>query len=94
MIAVGERDGRVVLQFPGAVEWVALDPQNAADVGEAMARCAHGIAYGSKPPRSALSANVRKRLIARVQITLRSLQGQSPAYVAATLVDAVLSEVL
>lgn len=92
-LAIGERDGRVVLQFRHPVEYVALDPQNATACAEEMARVAHACLFKDKPP-NALAAHVRTRLLTRVELTMRSIKDKPPAYQAATLVDIVLSEVL
>lgn len=103
--AVGIRDGRVVVQFPSAVQWVAVDPQTAVDIGEAMARAAFELRNGRQPrdnvavlqdeiKKKATDA-LRKSMIRRSEIILRQLleRGRNHNYIATELVDRMLQEV-
>lgn len=96
-VAVGDRGGQVVLSFPRPVQWAALDPETAAQVGEAMARSAYKCRYGLEPNTNAsmIGSEVRTRLITRATHIIRSLQnkGKLPGVVAAEVVDTILSEV-
>lgn len=96
-VAIGERNGQVVLQFPNAVQWAAFDPEIARQIGEAMAREAYQIRYGKAPAdgKSTISEEVRMRLMTRVTHVIRSLQdkGKLPGFIAAQVVDTILSEV-
>lgn len=96
-IAVGERNGQVVLQFPTEIQWCALDPETARQVGEAIARGAYEVRYGKAPSRgSTLSLEIRGKLITRVQHIMRNLQElqRPPQYIASEIVDQILREVL
>lgn len=96
-IAVGDEGGQVILRFPGSVEWCALDPETARQVGEAIARAAYKAHTGREPEkgRSIISEQVRTRMITRCTHVIRSLQdkGRLPGFIAAEVVDTVLSEV-
>lgn len=96
MLAVGERDGRVVLQFPHAVRECIIDPETARQAGEAIARSAYTAHYGTPPPaaRSAISAAKRVHLKARATLIVRSLTEahKSAGYIADHVVDMLLTE--
>lgn len=103
--AVGIRDGQVVVQFPTAVQWVAVDPQTAVNIGEAMARTAFEIRNGRPPAddvavlqgeiKKKATDVLRKSMITRSEIILRQLleRGRKPNYIATELVDRMLQEV-
>ncbi len=103
-VALGIRNGQVVIHWKGARETIEFDPQNAFDLGEAMARSAHKAKFGEEPPsdRSYIADQVRARvtdqervkMIHRTTNMLRSLneQGKSPGYTAMQLVDTILAE--
>lgn len=100
--AVGDK---VVLQFPKAVQWAAVDGQTAVSVGEAMARAAHKIRYGREPASNAdvlaheikrrAVDEVRERLITRTILILRTMQEKNRRLdlQAAEVVDRILQEV-
>ena len=103
--AVGIRDGQVVMQFPHAVQWVAVDPQTAVDIGEALARAGFEIRNGH-PPRentAVLQDEIKRKatdivrlsMITRSEIILRQLleRKRSMNYIATELVDRMLQEV-
>lgn len=96
-VAIGERNGQVVLQFPESVQWAAFDPETARQIGEAIARAAYEVRFGRKPAdgKSVISEQVRMRLITRATHVIRSLQdkGKLPGFVASQVVDVILSEV-
>jgi hypothetical protein len=103
-IAIGDENGRVFLRFQKPMAWIALDPQNAFDIGEAIARAAHKARFGETPTDSAylaqqvkarLTDQLRDRLIINISTMLRSLQeqGKSPGQMALHVVDTILSEV-
>lgn len=104
-IAIGDEGGRVFLRFKEPIAWVALDPQNAFDIGEAIARAAHKARFGGEAPadssylaqqvRARLTDQLRDRLIISISTMLRSLQeqGKSPGQMALHVVDTILSEV-
>lgn len=96
-IAIGDENGQVFLRFQHAVEWIALDPGNALQIGEAIARSAYAARYGKRPQQqdSIISKEVRQRLVNRINVMLTSMASQrrSRAYMAAQIVDTILSEV-
>lgn len=103
--AVGIRNGQVVMSFPLAVQWVAVDPQTAVNIGEALARAGFEIRNG-RPPRDNVAVlqeeikkkatdMVRQSMIRRTEIILVQLleRGRKPTYIATELVDRMLQEV-
>lgn len=96
-VAIGERNGQVVLTFPQPVQWAAFDPETTRQICEAMAREAYQIRYGKAPAdgKSVISEEIRARLMTRVTHVIRSLQdkGKLPGFIAAQVVDTILSEV-
>ncbi len=96
-VAVGEENGRVILRFPKAVEFAAFDPENARQVGEAMARAAYHLHTGRDAPagRSALSAELRMRLVTRATHIIRNLSDKKmlPGRIASEVIDSILSEI-
>ena len=95
-VAIGERDGNVILSFPDSVQWCALDPETARQVGEAIAKEAYHIHTGIKAgDKSVINEAVRGRLITNITHIIRSEQDKKklPGYIAALVVDTVLSEV-
>ncbi len=105
VVAVGLRNGEVVLQFPEAVQWACLDPQTAVLVAEQMARAGYEARYGRPPPpnEDVLHAEIRKKvtdllretMINRFALMLKSMQSQrrNLNYQATELVDRLLQEV-
>lgn len=99
-VELGTREGKVVLKFQAPVEWVALDPQTAAGLGEAMARAAYEAVWGDDPTtqsKSAITEAVRIRLRNRVALMLSSMSADQPVpsfrTQAERVVDACLKEV-
>lgn len=97
-LAVGDRDGFVVLEFPQPVAWVKLDPSTALKVGEAMAKRAYKAQFGDFPAdeKKQLTEQIRIRLRNRISLMLRSFMGRTPIpsfeMQANEVVDAVLKE--
>ena len=103
--AVGIRDGQMVMQFPNAVQWLAVDPQTAVNIGEALARAGYEIRHGHQPPdnTAVLQEEIKRRatdmirlsMITRSEIILRQLleRNRSLNYIATELVDRMLQEV-
>ena len=96
-VAVGEENNRVILKFPKPVSFVAFDPNNARQVGEAMAKVAYHIDTGLQAPdgRSALSEELRMRLVTRVTHVIRNLTDRKvlPGRISQEVVDTILSEI-
>ena len=96
-VAVGEENGRVTLRFPKALDFAAFDPENARQVGEAMAKASYHLHTGKKAPdgRSALSADLRMRLVTRSTHIIRNLTDKKvlPGRISQEVVDSILSEI-
>ena len=97
LVAIGEQDGQVMLMFPKPIQWLALDPENARQIAEQIARSAYAAHTGMTPlnQKSYVSENIRVMLNARVTMIIRSLneQGKSPDWIAREVIDRVLAEV-
>jgi hypothetical protein len=95
--AVGERDGKVVLQFPEAVQWAAFDPETARQIGLAIAKAAYKAHTGSDATTGSIviSETLRERMILNITHMIRSLEQKKhkPRYIAMNVVDAILQEV-
>ena len=97
-VAVGNRDGKVVLEFPEALQWAALEPEQARLIAEAMAREAY-TCFNGRPPdikTSAIRQAIQQKLVNRVLLVMLNMQrrNRKPALIANELVDVVLREVL
>lgn len=104
-IAIGQKDGRVVLLLDKAAQWVALDTATAFMVAEKIARQCYAIHNGREAPegekvlfhafRAKYTPELRERLVARVKLTMRGLeeQGKPPEYRAQAIVDTMLNMV-
>ena len=97
-IAIGVDEGRVVMKFPEPKQWIAMDSENCRLIAEAMARAAYECRYGVPAAQggSNLSEGIRVKLITRVTHVMRSMKEQhkAPQFIAAAIVDVILSEVL
>lgn len=95
--AVGDLNGHVVMTFPKPVQWVSWSPETAGQIGEAMARSAYKIKTGIDNVNggSVINKEIRNRLLTRATHVIRSMQeqGRMPGYIAAEVVDLILSEV-
>lgn len=104
-VAVGDQKGQVVLSFDRPVQNWVLDPQNAFQIGEAIARAAHTARFGSTPPpdgsyiaqqvKARVTDEVRTRMVLQAGFALRSMleQGRAADYMAREIVERILSEV-
>ena len=103
-VALGVEDGKVVMKWQQPTACIIFDPQNAFQIGEAMARAAHEARFGVAPTdesylaaqiRARITENLRVKAINRVTLMLRagSLEGKTPGYRATAIVDAILREV-
>jgi len=96
-MAIGPEEGKVCIRFPEPRLWVAIDPPNAVLMAKHMIDCA--VACGHKVtlqlPRREVSREKREALVARAMHVIRSTQEQhkSPATVARSLVDSILSAI-
>lgn len=97
-LAVGDRGGMVVLEFPKPVTFVLLDPATAGAIGEAMARRAYKVVAGDDPTpqrKSFLADRAAAKLRVRVEHMIRSMsnEGVDPKIQAARVVEECLKEV-
>ena len=97
LIAVKERNKKVVMEFPYPSERVILDAQTALGVANAISESAYLADFGIHPNNALKNAVVedkRNKLVKRVAIMLGSMRGKTNDYKSAEIVDTVLSEVL
>jgi len=97
-IAIGVQKGRVEIRFHKPLDWCSFEPEEARQIGEAIAKAAFKARYGSMPINgggSQITAQIRDRLVTRVMMMSLSMneQGKSREFVARQIVDTVLSEV-
>ena len=104
-VAIGVFEGKVIATWQKPTTQIVFDPQNAFQIGEAMARAAHEAKYGAPPQsdggyiaeqvKARVTENMRVRMINRVVLMLGSMQRQkkTPGHIAMALVDAILREV-
>jgi hypothetical protein len=105
-VAVGVVDGKVVAQWHRPTARIVFDPQNAFQIGEALARAAHEARFpGEKLPqdgsyiarqvRAKLTEDLRVRMINRVSLMMQGEQFRTwtPGKQAMHLVDAIFREV-
>ena len=98
-VQLSDRDGKVVMHFQRPVEWVALDPQTAGKLAEAMSRASYKATFGDVPtPQKTQIVDVlRVRLVRMVEIMLGSFDKRAPRphpkVQATEIVDRVLQEV-
>lgn len=103
-IGIGE-GGKVVLQWHHICNRIDLDPQNAFDIAEALARTAHKARFGEDAPsdtnylaqqiKSRLTEQMRDKMVARVALMLSSMirQEKTHGYMAMQIVDSIFAEV-
>lgn len=104
-VAIGVMEGKVVAQWHKPLQQIVFDPQNAFQIGEALARAAHEARFpGEKIPDGSYIAqqvrarnldNIRVRAINRLTVIMQSdnYRTWSPGKQAMHLVDAILREV-
>lgn len=94
-VAVGDRDGQVVLQYHRPVQWVALDPATAVQVARAMidaaANC--GINIEIKLPKPVITEGMRTRMEARAMMILNNKREhtEKTPVLARRMVDTILN---
>jgi hypothetical protein len=98
-VQLSDRDGLVVMHFEKPVRWCALDPATAARFAEACARAAYKAVAGDTPTtqaKSQVTEQIRVRLVARVELMLRTFEGEAPRpelkVQASNVVDACMKE--
>lgn len=73
-IAVGDRDGKVILQFPTPIQWAALDPPNAVGIAKAMidASVVCGLDVQITTPKRQVSEGEKLRMEVRTVMLLKN----------------------
>lgn len=79
-LAIGDRDGLVVLQFQKPVQWVTLDEETARRVGEQLLRQAYKVRFGDypTPAKTMLTDAMRVKARQRATLMLRSMANEAP----------------
>lgn len=94
-LAVGDRDGKVVLQFPKPVQWIALDPHTAAEAASSMldAAVSLGARVSFQAPKVHVPKELRARMTARALMVLRNKRAAAERddVLAVRLVDTLLN---
>lgn len=94
-VAVGDREGQVVLQYPRPVQWAALDPQTAVQIAKAMIDAAVncGMKVEIKAPKPQISEGTRVRMEARCLMILNNKREhpEKNPILAKRLVDTILN---
>jgi len=94
-LAVGDRNGNVVLSFPHEVGFVALDPTTAVQVGKSMIDAAVkcGANVSIQAPRPEIPKSYRERAINRVVMLLRNKRdsAESDNIFSTRIVDTVIN---
>ena len=105
-VAIGVHEGKVVARWALPTTQIVFDPQNAFQIGEAMARAAHEARYGApvqtdesyiaEQVRARVSENLRLKMINRFVLMFGSMERQrkTPKHIAEQMVDALLREIL
>mgnify|MGYP000025210677 CR=1 FL=1 len=94
-LAVGDRNGNVVLSFPHEVGFVALDPSTAVQVAKSMidaaVKCGANVSIQAPPPK--VPKLVRERMIARAHMILRNKResAENDAVMSERIVDTLLN---
>lgn len=98
-VQLSDKDGLVIMHFEAPVNFVALTPQTAAALSEAMARASYKAKFGDVPTtekKSAITERIRIKLKNRVKVMLQSFLGEVPApdveVQATRVVDACMKE--
>lgn len=94
-VAVGDRNGQVVLQYPRPVQWVAIDPQTAVQVAKSMIDAAVncGMNVEIKAPKPEVTEGQRVRMEARCLMILKNKREhtEKDPVLARRLVDTILN---
>lgn len=88
---------QVIIRFKEARLWVAMDPQNAVDIGKSLidGAVSCGANVTVQLPRREISAATRDRLVVRATNVIRNLQQhhRSTQWIATEVVDTILSAI-
>lgn len=104
-VALAVESGKVVMTFHQPTNLIVFDPQNAFNLGEALARTAHRAKFGKEAPsdnsyiaqqvKARITEQMRDKMVTRVAQMLRSMmqEGKLPAVMAVHVVDTIFAEV-
>ena len=96
-ISLGIEHGRIVMGFPHAITWLALDPANAVTIAQEMIDRAVelGMKIDLLLPRREISPTIQAALVTRTAFVMKNLleRGRKPEHIAQELVGIVLREV-
>ena len=97
-IMITDEASQVIMRFKEPMQWIAMDPENAATIGEAIAKAGYKARYGKAPTEgtgSAITKEIRDRLVTTTIRMLVSMtdQKKDTKYQAQQIVDHVLSRV-
>ena len=92
-----DNEGMVVIRFDKEVHEISVTYDVALQIAEEIARKAHAAHLEIEPPqdRSLVADRIRSKLITRITLVVNNLYKRraKPEYVAAQVVDTVLSEI-
>ena len=95
-VAIGDRDGDVIVTFSRPIQWWPISPESARAIAEQIARSAYEAHTGLKAEnKSLISDQVRKGLHVRAEHIIRSMMkdNKKPKVIAHNVVDQILKEV-
>lgn len=96
-VALGVVKGRVHWELPPGQDWCAMDPENARQIAEGLAKAAYEARYGVKPADgvSRLATDKRLQMVSRVALVAGSLarEGKNNVQIAEAVVDVILREI-
>ena len=95
-LAIGDRNGMVVISFPEPKSYIELDEETARRVGEALAKQAYKVRFGDfpTPAKTAITDMQRIRLAQRVTLMLRSMANEAPVPEYNVQANRIVDEVL
>jgi hypothetical protein len=103
---IAAHEGQVIVRFPQAMNFLVMDPENARNIGESIARASFEARYGEKPPTAAseiarqardkFTETTRLKLIARIALVLNSenIMAMAPKDRALRVVDIIMTELV
>ena len=94
-LSIEERNGAIVLYI--GETYVILPPDQAMEIGELMVKYGYHAKTGQDhDAKTVISEKIRNKLYQRTSLVIKNLQERKkqPMYVAQSVVDIVLSEVL
>lgn len=95
LIGIGVLRGRVALEFHHPMKSIEIEPENARLLAEGIAKAAYHARYGVPAPvfgGSAITGEKRQRIITNAVFRIKRMENRSPEFIAADIVDLVLTE--